>query len=115
MEDKKIEQIAKACHNANRVLQAMLSEPVSASWEESSDHIRASAVDGVIAAINDPDRGPGGSHVGWLKFKEADGWVYGEVKDEVAKTHPCMVPYEQLPPAQKAKDEMFLAIVRSLS
>lgn len=41
--------------------------------------------------------------------------VYGEVKDGEAKTHPCLVPYEQLPPAQRLKDDLFAAIVRTLA
>jgi hypothetical protein len=41
--------------------------------------------------------------------------VYGEVKDAVAKTHPCMVPYDDLPEFQRKKDALFLAIVRVLA
>jgi len=47
--------------------------------------------------------------------KEADGWVYGVIKDPAAKTHPCMVPFEQLPAEQRAKDLGFKAIVRALA
>ena len=42
------------------------------------------------------------------------GWVYGEHKDEQRKTHPCIVPYDELPAAQRAKDALFLANVRAL-
>lgn len=50
-----------------------------------------------------------------LAEKQQDGLVYGEVKDPAAKTHPCFVPYDELPPSQKAKDYIFLAIVRELA
>ena len=53
------------------------------------------------------------SHESWLAFKEADGWVYGKVKDEVLKTHPCYVPYDELPEAQKFKDTLFNLTVKS--
>ena len=33
----------------------------------------------------------------------------------VAKTHPCMVPFDQLPEWQQKKDKLFLAIVRALA
>jgi len=36
-------------------------------------------------------------------------------KDAVAKTHPCLVDYDDLPPAQQAKDALFAAVVLALS
>ena len=35
------------------------------------------------------------------------GWVYGPTKDAATKTHPCCVPYTELPPIQKVKDAYF--------
>jgi len=43
--------------------------------------------------------------------KVDSGWVYGEVKDVEKKTHPCIVPYEQLPVEQQSKDYIFKGIV----
>ena len=34
----------------------------------------------------------------------AAGWTYGFQKSELARTHPCLVAYEDLPPEQRAKD-----------
>ncbi|XUM24954.1 RyR domain-containing protein [Bradyrhizobium oligotrophicum S58] len=42
------------------------------------------------------------------------GWVHGEVKDADAKTHPCIVPFDQLPRVQQAKDKLFRAVVAAL-
>lgn len=56
---------------------------------------------------------PEDNHQAWMDFKTKEGWVYGETKDAVAKTHPCMVPYAALPPIQKSKDMIFSAIVRA--
>jgi len=53
-------------------------------------------------------------HESWCDFKRADGWVFGEVKDAGAKTHPCLVPYAELPEEQKIKDHLFSAIVTAL-
>lgn len=53
------------------------------------------------------------SHDNWMAEKVADGWVYGEVKDPAAKTHPCIVPFDQLPPEQQFKDRLFATIVRT--
>ena len=58
---------------------------------------------------------PEESHNGWLAHKEKEGWVYGTIKDAVAKTHPCMVPYSQLPPEQRIKDHLFSTVVREMT
>lgn len=58
--------------------------------------------------------GPGDSHKSWYKQKEADGWVYGEEKNLEKKTHPCMVAYDELPAMQKAKDAIFIAVVKGM-
>lgn len=57
---------------------------------------------------------PEDSHKNWMEHKLKDGWKYGEVKDEVLKTHPCLVPYNELPENQKVKDYLFKAVVDSI-
>jgi hypothetical protein len=36
------------------------------------------------------------------------------VKDPDAKTHPCILPYHELPLEQRLKDSLFMAIVHAL-
>ena len=43
--------------------------------------------------------------------KSKDGWTYGTVKDAEAKTHPCLLPYSELPQEQKIKDQLFISVV----
>ena len=43
-------------------------------------------------------------HEVWAQSRLAEGWRYGERRDDVAKTHPCLVPYEELPEIEKAYD-----------
>lgn len=43
-------------------------------------------------------------HEVWSAGRMADGWTYGEVRDDARKTHPCLVPYEQLPESEKEYD-----------
>lgn len=40
----------------------------------------------------------------WSAGRMADGWTYGEERDDARKTHPCLVPYEELPESEKAYD-----------
>lgn len=69
---------------------------------------------GVDFHIANPDSNQQAQHETWMAGKVAEGWKWGEVKDEAAKTHPAMLPYADLPPVQRAKDFIFKAIVEQL-
>ena len=43
-------------------------------------------------------------HEVWSAGRMADGWTYGEVRDDAHKKHPCLVPYEELPESEKEYD-----------
>lgn len=43
-------------------------------------------------------------HDMWALGRINDGWRYGEKRDDAAKTHPCLVPYSQLPDSEKEYD-----------
>lgn len=43
-------------------------------------------------------------HEVWSAGRMADGWTYGEVRDDEHKKHPCLVPYEELSESEKAYD-----------
>ena len=82
------------------------------NWEEAPEWQKQSVIKGVEYTLSNPNAKPSDSHNSWLKEKEATGWKYGEVKDVEKKTHPCYVPYDQLPEAQKVKDTIFQTCVR---
>ena len=44
------------------------------------------------------------AHENWAAQRIADGWTYGEVRDDAAKTHPDLVPYSDLTDAEKEYD-----------
>ena len=109
-----VELIAKACHEANRAYCKSIGDDSQVSWDDAPDWQKQSAVAGVEYAIANPDVTPEQMHESWMKVKADDGWVYGETKDADKKTHPCFVPYDQLPEDQKQKDHIFRTIVFSV-
>lgn len=113
MEDSKIEAIARATHEANRAYCIAIGDTSQLPWDNAPDWQRSSAVNGVRGALagNTPEQ----SHESWLAEKAATGWKYGPVKDPEAKQHPCFVPYAELPPAQRAKDEVFVTVARVMA
>jgi len=112
---KNISLIAKVCHEANRAWCAANDDDSQLSWDDAPEWQIDSAINGVEYALRRPNVTIADMHSNWMAEKIEDGWIYGEVKDPIAKTHPCMVPYDQLPEFQRKKDALFLAIVRALA
>lgn len=44
------------------------------------------------------------THEVWAVGRMRAGWKYGEIMDEKLKTHPSLVPYEELPEGEKDFD-----------
>jgi len=105
---------AKAAHNVNWQFCVALGDNTQGPWEKADDWQKESAINGVRNVIDNPHTTPEGSHQNWLKVKEEDGWVYGPDKDVEKKIHPCMCPYSDLPAQQKAKDVLYLVVVKSM-
>ncbi len=108
------EKIAQVCHEANRAYCETIGDLSQQPWDISPGWQRDSAIEGVTKHLYGEITSPEQSHESWLKHKVDDGWVYGEHKDAVLKTHPCCVPYGDLPPLQRRKDHLFAAIVGAL-
>jgi hypothetical protein len=37
-----------------------------------------------------------------------EGWAYGPQRDDASRTHPCLLPYEDLPESEKAYDRVMV-------
>ncbi len=44
------------------------------------------------------------NHDIWAAGRIAEGWRYGPMRDDAKKTHPDLVPYDQLPEEEKQYD-----------
>lgn len=108
----KIVACAQAAHDSHRAYCAALGEKVPA-WEYADDWMRTSTVEGVHGVIAGDT--PEESHERWMARKLAEGWKYGPVKDAANHLHPCIVPYESLTPEQRAKDDIFIAVVTAVA
>lgn len=107
-------QIAMVCHQANKAWCDAHGDSTQKNWDEAEGWQRQSAITGVLFRMDNPEAGHDAQHNAWLEDKKKEGWVYGDVKDTEAKTHPCMVEFDLLPDFQKKKDALFCAIVDSL-
>lgn len=108
-----IEEIARICHEVNRGLCEALGDDSQLRWENAMDWQQMSAISGVYH-VKAGFSAPYMSHGAWMQEKLDSGWVYGEAKDEDAKTHPCLVSFENLPIEQQLKDHLFVTVAKVL-
>ena len=106
-----VEHIAEAAHTLNKAYCEYLGDTSQVLWEEAPGWQKESAINGVQFVIDNPNVTSEDMHENWMKEKRKDGWVYGTTKEPGLKTHPCMVPYEELPKEQQFKDTLFRSIV----
>lgn len=112
--ENKIEYIAKACHEANRVWCQANGDNSQEHWQDAEQWQRDSAIAGVKFRLDNPNAAKSAQHDAWSADKIKDGWIFGDIKDAVAKTHPCLIPFNELPEFQQKKDALFCAIVDAL-
>ena len=53
---------------------------------------------------------PEAEHESWMRAYKAMGWRYGSVRDTAIRTHPDLVPFDELSEAEREKDAVFLAV-----
>lgn len=111
---KNYARIAEVCHEANRAYCKAIGDDSQLAWADCPDWQRESAIKGVMFKEAKPESTPADSHDSWLMEKQNQGWVYGEIKDPLNKTHPCMVSYDELPIEQRAKDYIFQAVAGTI-
>lgn len=105
---------AMMAHETNREYCRILGDDSHEPWDDAAQELRDSVTAGVIAINENPDISPEELHERWFNLKAEEGWTHGVKKDEVAKTHPCFLPYDALTDEQRFKDTLFGAVVRAV-
>ena len=109
-----IEQIAEVTHEVNRAYCNAIGDNTQLAWADAPEWQRSSAVKGVEFLVEYPSATPKTMHQNWMAIKLAEGWRFGAEKSAEQKTHPCLLPFDDLPQAQKAKDYLFSGVVLAL-
>ena len=114
--DVTAEDIARVVHAAHRELQIVQGDPApSPPWDQAPGYQVREATAGVRDVLASPDLTAERSHELWAARMAADGWTYGQVKDEAAKTHPALLPFAELPAEKQLQDRLFIAVIRALA
>lgn len=107
------ERVARTCHEVNRAFCEGHGDFSQVPWDEAPKWVHESAMAGVKYFHENPNARPTDMHDSWCAQKIEDGWKFGEEKDPIKKTHPCLVSYRELPFMQQVKDKLFLMVAKS--
>jgi hypothetical protein len=105
---------AETAYEANRLMGKAMGDNSLPIWEDAPTERKNSFLSATLDVFKDPKVTPAESHAHWVAYMAEGGWTYGPVRDAGKKEHPSMVPYNRLPAQQRATDELFQLIVRTV-
>lgn len=106
-----IDKLGEMCYEQNRVISLELGEPDLGNWDNLSQEIKDSIINGIMNILKNPGISPEENHENWLKYKRAEGWAYGKEQDSENKISKYLLPWSELTDLQKQKDEIFINII----
>ena len=82
-------------------------------WHQREEPFKAQFVETIARiCVDGYETTPEAEHASWMRAYEAMGWVWGPVRDRATKTHPGLVPYNDLSLAEREKDAVFVDLCR---
>ncbi len=98
-------QIAEIIHSVSSLIPRPDGSEVG-SWQDLPDTFKKNAENAVIQIMNSSSHSPEDLHNLWMKPLVNGGWSQGPY-DRENKTHPCLIPFEELPESEVLKDEIW--------
>jgi hypothetical protein len=110
--DTLTERRAEFVYNAARLAAIAAKAPIiPVPWDEREGEFRMQFLDVIERQCGEQRSfSPEELHGGWVQVYLAMGWTYGETYDCKERTHPDLVPYQQLGKLEQDKDAVFVAL-----
>lgn len=100
----------RAAYEASRSWCLSIGDDTHEPYDNLSTAEKAPIRESVIGILqgNIPEQ----AHEDWRRRKIADGWSWGSEKDDVRKTHPALLPYEELDLEQRVKNDIWCGVTQ---
>jgi hypothetical protein len=108
-----VADIARIAYEATRQLALVFNETRTA-WDELSDDLRQLIIQRAREHLEHPERTAQSTHEAWVDRRLLEGWHYAADLDLKEKRHPHLVPFNKLPPRERARQTLFVSTVASL-
>lgn len=113
---EKIEKIARTAHDAIRGWCLANGQKEIPEWADAPEWMVFATRESVAAVLENLGMPASDQqHDQWMAEKFRDGWVFGPKKDPEKKTHPLLIPFEDLPEVERMKDTLINSIVVALA
>jgi hypothetical protein len=106
--------VARVVHEAVRAWQVSNEQDAAPPWSKAPKWMKESTLAAVRFRLDNPRAPASIQHEQWMIEKHAGGWKFGKTKDGVKKTHPLLIPYNQLPLVERRKDALVAGVIDAL-
>lgn len=113
--DAEKELVARVMHEAVRAFQSANNQSPSPHWNKAPKWMKKASIEAVEFRISNPNASAADQHDQWSEEKKHAGWKFGSSKDAEEKTHPLLIPYEELPFIERQKDALVASIITALT